>query len=123
MKINIHSALINYVKYFPVFMQFVILLNLFEYYYGFNFTSYAYTFLGSSVLWCLLLLLLSFAFKFCIWHRLLIYNIIFNLLMEFLVVNIAKESSVENIMSFSSFVTTLFIVSSIVTRFKFGCRK
>ena len=123
MKINIHSALINYVKYFPVFIQFVILLNLFEYYYGFNFTSHVYTFLGSSVLWCLLLLLLSFAFKFCIWHRLLIYNIIFNLLMEFLVVNIAKESSVENIMSFSSFVTTLFIVSSIVTRFKFGCRK
>jgi hypothetical protein len=123
MKFNIHSALINCVKYFPVFMQFVIFLNLFEYYYGFKFTSYVYIFLGSSVLWCLLLLLLSFVFKFCIWHRLLIYNIIFNLFIEFFVVNIAKGSSVENAMAFSSMITTLFIISSIVTRFKFGCRK
>lgn len=123
MIINSHSVLINCIKYTPVFIQFVIFLNLFEYYYKFNFTSYVYTFVGSSVLWCLLLLLLSFVFKFFVWHRLLIYNIIFNLFIEFFIINIAKESNIENTMAFSSLITTLFIISSIITRFKFGCRK
>lgn len=60
-------------------------------------------------------------FRFCIWHRLLIYSMIFNICVEWVTVNI--EMSIEhNIVVWSVMaVTLLIIIASIILRFKTGC--
>ena len=118
-----YQYLIYVVKYLPVITQIIIVFNLFDYYYSFSSTMYLCSFIGYSILWCLLMILLSYVLKFCIWHRLLIYNMIFNASCEFIIISTKNNAIIENIMAFSSMITTLFIISSIVTRFKFGCRK
>lgn len=118
-----YQLLIYSAKYLPVVTQFIIIFNLFDYYYSFSTTMYLCSFIGYSVLWCLLMLLLSYVLKFCIWHRLLIYNMIFNSFCEFIIISTNNSVVIENTMAFSSLITTLFIISSIITRLKFGCRK
>lgn len=60
-------------------------------------------------------------FRFCIWRRLLIYSMIFNICVEWVTVNI--EMPIEhNIVVWSVMaVTLLIIIASIVLRFKTGC--
>lgn len=60
-------------------------------------------------------------FRFCIWHRLLIYSMIFNICVEWVTVNI--EMPIEhNIVVWSVMaVTLLIIIASIVFRFRTGC--
>lgn len=57
----------------------------------------------------------------CIWHRLLIYSMIFNICVEWVTVNI--EMPIEhNIVVWSVMaVTLLIIIAPIVLRFKTGC--
>lgn len=49
---------------------------------SYDLAYYLYTFLGQSFYLNLLVLLLSFKFRFCVWHRLLIYNMSFCLSLE-----------------------------------------
>lgn len=75
---------IKLIKYYPIIVNLYILvtmgLYIFNIYYPFGF--YCYTFLGQSFYLNVLILLLSIKFRFCIWHRLLIYNMSFCLLLE-----------------------------------------
>ena len=119
----LYSCLINFIKVFPVVIQVIIVANIFDYYHKFSITNWLYPLFGFSVLWGILMLLLSIVFKFCIWHRLLIYNIIFNSLCEFISVNSILDFDCDTYMGFVSVVSSMFLLLSIVTRFKFGCRK
>lgn len=73
------------------------------------------------VLMQVILLAFSRMFRFCIWHRLLIYSMIFNICVEWVTVNI--EMPIEhNIVVWSVMaVTLLIIIASIVFRFRTGC--
>lgn len=88
----------TFVKYYPVLMQVIMLASIFDD-----------------------LLAFSRMFRFCIWHRLLIYSMIFNICVEWVTVNI--EMPIEhNIVVWSVMaVTLLIIIASIVLRFKTGC--
>lgn len=86
------NVCVTFVKYYPVLMQVIMFLLAF-----------------------------SRMFRFCIWHRLLIYSMIFNICVEWVTVNI--EMPIEhNIVVWSVMaVTLLIIIASIVLRFKTGC--
>lgn len=115
------SVCLTFVKYYPVLMQVIILASIFDEFYPFSITNWLYPILGHSLSWDLFLLAFSRMFRFCIWHRLLIYSMIFNICVEWVTVNI--EMPIEhNIVVWSVMaVTLLIIIASIVLRFKTGC--
>ena len=77
-----------FVKYYPVLMQVIMLASIFDEFYPFSITNWLYPILGHSLSWDLFLLAFSRMFRFCIWHRLLIYSMIFNICVEWVTVNI-----------------------------------
>ena len=78
----------TFVKYYPVLMQVIMLASIFDEFYPFSITNWLYPILGHSLSWDLFLLAFSRMFRFCIWHRLLIYSMIFNICVEWVTVNI-----------------------------------
>ncbi len=76
--------IIKLIKYYPIVLNAYILIIMSLYTIGFNFNicKYLYTFIGQSFIYNAILLYFSFKFKFCVWHRLLIYNMSFCLLLE-----------------------------------------
>lgn len=94
------NVCVTFVKYYPVLMQVIMLASIFDEFYPLAFSR---------------------MFRFCIWHRLLIYSMIFNICVEWVTVNI--EMPIEhNIVVWSVMaVTLLIIIASIVLRFKTGC--
>lgn len=76
--------IVRLIKYYPVLLNIYILLSICIYNSGlrFNISDYSYTFIGQSFYLNVLILLLSIKFRFCVWHRLLIYNMSFCLLLE-----------------------------------------
>lgn len=112
---------LTFVKYYPVLMQVIMLASIFDEFYPFSITNWLYPILGHSISWDLFLLAFSRMFRFYIWHRLLIYSMMFNVSVEWVTVNI--EMPIEhNIVVWSVMaVTLLIIIASVVLRFKTGC--
>lgn len=100
------NVCVTFVKYYPVLMQVIMLASIFDEFYPFSITNWLYP--------------ISRMFRFCIWHRLLIYSMIFNICVEWVTVNI--EMPIEhNIVVWSVMaVTLLIIIASIVLRFRTG---
>ena len=75
---------IKIIKYYPIIVNIYILLGMLTYVSGMpiNGNQYVYTFIGQSFITNILLILLSHKLSFCVWHRLLIYNMSFCLLLE-----------------------------------------
>lgn len=82
------NVCVTFVKYYPVLMQVIMLASIFDEFYPFSITNWLYPILGHSLSWDLFLLAFSRMFRFCIWHRLLIYSMIFNICVEWVTVNI-----------------------------------
>ena len=76
--------IIKLIKYYPILLNAYILMTMSFYLIGYNLCieKYFYTFIGQSFIYNAMLLYFSFKFKFCVWHRLLIYNMTFCLLLE-----------------------------------------
>ena len=76
--------IIKLIKYYPILLNAYILMTMSFYLIGYNLCieKYFYTFIGQSFIYNAILLYFSFKFKFCVWHRLLIYNMTFCLLLE-----------------------------------------
>ena len=77
-------ALIKLVKYYPILVNLYVLLCMLIYVSGIriNVSAYSYTYIGHSFYVDIVLILLSIVFRFCIWHRLLIGNMILCLAIE-----------------------------------------
>lgn len=76
--------IIKLIKLYPVVLNIIILFMMVMYILDIdlNINRYIYTFIGQSFIYNAMLLYFSFKFKFCVWHRLLIYNMTFCLLLE-----------------------------------------
>lgn len=111
------NVCLTFVKYYPVLMQVIMLASIFDEFYPFSITNWLYPILGHSISWDLFLLAFSRMFRFCIWHRLLIYSMMFNVSVEWVTVNIEHNIVVWSVMA----VTLLIIIASVVLRFKTGC--
>jgi len=78
---NRNNMLIKLVKYYPVIMNIFILFVMVGWIFNFK-SVQIYTFIGQSFYLNLIILILSYKFKFCLWHRILIYSMSFILLLE-----------------------------------------
>ena len=69
-------TLIKLVKYYPILVNIYILIIMLTYVSGvrINVSTYLYTYIGHSFYVDILVLLLSLKLRFCVWHRLLIAN-------------------------------------------------
>lgn len=76
--------IVKLIKFYPVVLNVLILFMMFTYILDIdlNINNYIYTLIGQSFIYNAMLLYFSFKFKFCVWHRLLIYNMTFCLLLE-----------------------------------------
>lgn len=76
--------IIKLIKYYPIVLNayILVIMSLYTIGFDFNICKYLYTFIGQSFIYNAMLLYFSFKFKFCVWHRLLIYNMTFCLLLE-----------------------------------------
>lgn len=72
------------IKCYPIAMNVYILAIMALYaFFGIGYVSqYAYPVIGQSLVLNVILLYFSFKFSFCFWHRLLIYNMTFCLMLE-----------------------------------------
>lgn len=76
--------IVQLIKYYPIILNVYILVIMLLYVLGFSCAifKYVYPFIGQSFYINILVLSLSFKFRFCLWHRLLIYNMSLCLLLE-----------------------------------------
>lgn len=115
------ATCVTFVKYYPVIMQVIVLASIFDEFYPFSITNWLYPIIGHSLSWDLFLLVFSRMFRFCIWHRLLIYSMMFNVSVEWIMVNIDVPIEHNMIVHFVLAITLLIIFASVVLRFKTGC--
>lgn len=115
------KACVNFVKYYPVLMQVIILANIFDEFYPISITNWLYPIVGHSLAWDLFILAFSKMFRFCIWHRLLIYNMIFNIIVEWIMVNINIPVDYDVVIYTITSITLITIIASVILRFKTGC--
>ena len=77
-------ALIKLVKYYPILVNIYILIIMLTYVSGIriNVSTYLYTYIGHSFYVDAVFILLSIVFRFCVWHRILIANMVLCLAIE-----------------------------------------
>ena len=77
-------TLIKLIKYYPILVNLYVLLGMLIYVSGIriNVSTYLYTYIGHSFYVDIILILLSIVFRFCLWHRLLIGNMMLCLAIE-----------------------------------------
>lgn len=77
-------ALIKLVKYYPILVNIYILIIMLTYVSGIriNVSAYLYTYIGHSFYVDAVFIILSIVFRFCVWHRILIANMMLCLAIE-----------------------------------------
>ena len=114
---SLHKTLRFITCVYPIVIHIVIILNFMSYFIGIDFTNIVYPIFGHSVSFDLLLLVLSFVFRYCLWHRLLIYSLLFNIVVEFVLINFDVETYMYDFMIVSAAMTAAFVLGSIVSAF------
>lgn len=76
--------LIKLVKYYPILVNIYILIIMLTYVSGIriNVSTYLYTYIGHSFYVDAVFIILSIVFRFCVWHRILISNMMLCLAIE-----------------------------------------
>lgn len=103
-------------------MQIIMLASIFDEFYPFSISNWLYPILGHSLAWDLFLLAFSKMFRFCIWHRLLIYSMMFNVSVEWFMVNMDIPIEHNTVVHIVLAVTLIAIIASVILRFVYGCQ-
>ena len=76
--------MLKLIKYYPILVNIYILIIMLTYVSGIhiNVSAYLYTYIGHSFYVDAVFILLSIVFKFCVWHRILIANMMLCLAIE-----------------------------------------
>ena len=76
--------LLQLIKYYPILVNLYVLLGMLIYVSGIriNVSTYLYTYIGHSFYVDAVFILLSIIFRFCVWHRILIANMMLCLAIE-----------------------------------------
>ena len=116
---TLYVYIFNWLKYSPIFIHVIIIAHIIgSLIPGADITSWIYPIWGNSVYICILLMLLSLLFKMCIWHQTLILNMFINCILEFITVNFNIPYMINNCATLMTLSTTIFVVLSIIFRFK-----
>lgn len=107
----------KFVRFAPIIVQFIIFFNILdEWILCTSFTNFLYPLIGHSLLFDFLLLALSKAFRYCLWHRILIYNMIFNISLEWVYVNIPVFQDYNSMLVISALSTGIACVTAFILR-------
>lgn len=116
---RLYLCVFTYVKYSPICIHIIVITNIIGGLIpGADITSWIYPVFGNSIFICGLLMLLSLLFKMCIWHQTLIINMFINCLLEFIQVNYSLSYIANKSFAIMALSTTIFVVLSIIFRFK-----
>lgn len=106
-----YVVFVDMVKYMPIVMQFIVFWNVLDYWLsGNSYSGWVYPLLGHSLIYDCMLLVLSFILRFCLWHKLLIANLIFNIVVEWLLVNFDTGMDVPVVVCWQGIMSLMFIV-------------
>lgn len=110
MKANFGNIFLYLFKYLPVLFNVVLIELIFEYFSEMSFLSnYAYDFTGHSVLVMIMWYFGSLKFRFCLWHRILILNLIISELLEF-ISNFENVDFIYYLITYSTSVSVLTVL-------------
>lgn len=87
------------VKYVPIIATILLMVQCVLALFNINVNDYAYTIFGHSILYNSVLLALSYAFRFCSWHRVIIMNLIAINVFEWIDVNIYSFNALTYVLS------------------------
>lgn len=119
---SVYSLVIQVVKYLPIIVHLIIVFNMVDVcILGESYTDYLYPFIGHSLVFDILLYILSIAFKLCVWHRLLVINMVINAILEWITVNVVSSDHVYDVIALSALSTTLFILLAVIS--VFSCKR
>jgi len=76
------KGLINIVRIYPIICNIWILLSMIGQIFYVDLMEKTYPFFGQSFFTNMIILILSYKFRFCLWHRILIYSMTFTLFIE-----------------------------------------
>lgn len=106
-----YEVLIWVIKYVPIITHFIIVLNILDYFvFGYSYTNWLYPIIGHSIIYDLMLLIFSYKLKFCLWHRILIWDMILNIVFEWICVNI----HISEVVHFFMVISLLSVVCSVI---------
>ena len=101
------------VKYLPIVIHVMIVINIIDgLFFSYGITNWFYPLIGHSLVFDMLLLFFSYKFKFCKWHRILVYDMIINILLEWVSVNGILSTGANDTIILSMFVTVVCILSA-----------
>ena len=118
-------ALIKLIKYYPILVNIYILIIMLTYVSGvrINVSAYSYTYIGHSFYVDIVLILLSIVFRFCVWHRILIANMMLCLAIETLTNHNVYIKNDMYIMIISTIITIFIAVFIFSKHGTFGTTK
>lgn len=106
--------LVLLIKISPIIMNLIIVVELIFYLLHISVCSYIYPIFGHSLYFNILLLILAETFKFCMWNKILIHNLILIIIMEWISVNVIHINAYLYIYLILSISTITMIVSTLL---------
>ena len=114
------KLIILLVKFFPVLITFLLILQCILSLLDVGIGCYVGAVYGNSLLYNLLLLVLSYAFRFCFWHRVLIFDLLLINCIVWADINIYQFSSVRYVWMLIALLLTSSLISTYLYK-RNGC--
>jgi len=114
--------LLRIVKIWPIAINLSILIVLICYMFNISINNYVYPIFGHSLFVDICFLIMSKALRFCFWHRLLIWNLIVIIVMEWWSVNFFIINEIYYVRTLLALVCCTILVSTFL-RIKYGVFK
>lgn len=117
------KLLIYFVKIYPIVISIFIAIGLSLSLCGVDTSNYTYPIVGHSLFSDFVILLLSYKFRFCKWHRALIFNMMFLICLEWMEVNFLVIDDVILYVRVLLLSTVCSLIFSAILYYKHGCNK
>ena len=114
------KLIIHLVKMYPIAVTFVMAINLILALSHISIVNMTYPIFGHSLMVDVIMLLFSQKLKFCTWHRLLLINMIFAIMMEWIWVNFNIISSGIFYVHLLLTITCITILTAAISFYKYG---
>ncbi len=109
----LHKLLIILIKFIPVIQMAGMLFNNILYYFDiYKFSYFLDYILGNSIINTFILIVCSYIFKFCIWHRLIIIANIINITIAYIDENYKLPINDLELLLLYHFISAIFILIS-----------
>lgn len=110
---------VRIVKFWPIVTNLIVLLALYMSILDISISKFTYPIFGHSLLIDICFLIMSYKMHFCFWHKLLIYNLIAIILIEWIDVNIFSFEYMIYIRTLLA-LSCYSILTSIILYFRYG---